>query len=277
MKFGAFEISTHTHDRFRLDGGSMFGAVPKNLWSKLIAVDAENCIPLVTRSLVLQTKDRTILVDVGCGDKWDEKRRAIFAIEHLPANNEILAPEKVTDVIITHMHFDHGGGISTKEAGTDKLTLTYPNAAVHIQKENLALAQKPNVRERASYLPENVLPLEEAELHIANGTEEILPDIFVHRSDGHTRGLQWLEIRTSEGTIAYPSDLIPTSRHLPLPYAMGYDMFVQTLLEEKAQFLDRAVKEDWVVVFEHDPTLAAARIGLNSRGHYSVREEVALN
>ena len=244
------------------------------LWSRLIAPDDENRIRLATRSLLIRADRRLFLVDLGCGDKWSDKLRRIFGVEPvapLPAGGD------VTDVILTHLHFDHAGGISRRTPGkTEEVEPCYPGARVHLQASNLQAAREPGPRERASYLKENLSVLERVPLELAHGGREIVPGLWVHPSDGHTRGLQWVEISGGGTTVAFPSDLIPTSRHLPLPYAMGYDMCVEKLLEEKEEFLRRAVAEDWIVVFVHDPDVPAARIKVDDRGHYAVREVVEL-
>jgi glyoxylase-like metal-dependent hydrolase (beta-lactamase superfamily II) len=214
-------------------------------------------------------------VDVGCGDKWSDKLRRIYGIE--PAGPLPGGPGSVTDVILTHLHFDHAGGISRRVPGDDgEVEACYPNARVHLQEANWEVARAPGPRERASYLAENVALLERTPPLLARGSAELAPGLWVHRSDGHTRGLQWVEVRGGGTTVAYPSDLIPTSRHLPIPYAMGYDLHVELLLEEKAELLRRAVAEDWIVVFVHDPDIPAARIKIDERGHYAVREAVEL-
>ena len=275
--FGRFALSLHDHGHYRLDGGAMFGSVPRTLWSGLIAPDESNRIRLATRSLLVRTGGRCFVMDVGCGDKWTEKLRRIFDVEPvrpLPLEGD---PPAATDVVLTHLHFDHAGGLSRYVPGSEgEVESCYPGARVHLQADNYDTARAPGPRERASYLRENILVLERSPLELARGSREIVPGLWVHRSDGHTRGLQWVEVRGGGATVAYPSDLIPTSRHLPLPYAMGYDMNVEKLLEEKAAFLSRAVAEDWIVVFVHDPDVPAARIKVDERGHYAVREIVEL-
>lgn len=272
--FGHFTVSIHDHGFYRLDGGAMFGSVPRTIWSGLIPPDGDNRIRLATNSLMVETGERRFLVDVGCGDKWSDKLRAIYGVE------PVVPPPgaaDVTDVILTHLHFDHAGGLSRRVGGSGpEVEPCYPGARVHLQEANLELGRAPGPRERASYLAENLAVLERTPPQLARGSTEIVPGLWVHRSDGHTRGLQWVEVRGGGTTIAYPSDLIPTSRHLPIPYVMGYDMHVELLLEEKTELLRRAVAGDWIVVFVHDPDVPAARIKVDARGHYAVREAVKL-
>ena len=274
MTLGRFALSVHDHGGYRLDGGAMFGTVPRVIWSGLIAPDEENRIRLATRSLLIRDDRRLFLVDVGCGDKWSDKLRRIFGVEPV---TPVPAAADVTDVILTHLHFDHAGGLSRRVPGReDEVEPCYPGARVQLQTSNYETAREPGPRERASYLKENLSVLDRVPLELARGRREIVPGLWVHPSDGHTRGLQWIEVRGGGATVAFPSDLIPTSRHLPLPYAMGYDMNVEKLLEEKHEFLRRAVAEDWIVVFVHDPDIPAARIKLDDRGHYAVREVVEI-
>jgi len=273
--FEHFTVSIHDHGFYRLDGGAMFGTVPRVIWSGLIPPDADHRLRLATNSLIVETGGRRFLVDVGCGDKWSDKLRRIYGIE--PAGPLPGGPGSVTDVILTHLHFDHAGGLSRRVPGAgQEVEPCYPGARVHLQEANLEVARTPGPRERASYLAENLAVLERTPPALARGSAELVPGLWVHRSDGHTRGLQWVEVRGGGTTIAFPSDLIPTSRHLPVPYAMGYDMHVELLLEEKAEFLRRAVAGDWIVVFVHDPDVPAARIKVDERGHYAVREAVEL-
>ena len=275
MKLGRFTVTPIVFGSFRLDGGCMFGSVPKNLWSRTIGADDENCIPLVCRSLVIEDGPRTFLVDVGMGEKWGEKPRQLYGIK---SNSELARgykPELITDVILTHLHFDHAGGISYRDAAGD-LQLTYPNAQVHLQSANWAQAQNPSPKDKASYLMENIEPLKKARLVLYDGTTEIVPGLFLHRVDGHTAGQQWLEVVGEGERIFFPTDLIPTSHHLPLAYHMGYDVCAETLLREKLAFLERAHKEDAIVAFQHDSEVVAARVGVNERGQFCVRERVNL-
>lgn len=272
MKFGQFEVTTVTFGTFRLDGGAMFGSVPKNLWSKRISADAENCIPLAARCLHITTKDRQILVDLGLGDKWEDKQRQIFDIQNTPIQSLPFNPEHITDIVLTHLHFDHAGGIS-HWASQDKKEpiLTYQKARIYLQKANFENAKSPSLRERASYLPENVTVLESAALQLVDGSAEVLPGIWVHRVDGHTVGQQWIELVDGTRSIMYPTDLIPTSHHLALPFTMGYDICAATVMKEKEEFLQRALSRDALLVYEHDPLVAASAVTIDQRGHYSAK------
>jgi glyoxylase-like metal-dependent hydrolase (beta-lactamase superfamily II) len=273
MTFGRFEVSLVNHGFYRLDGGAMFGTVPKNIWSGLIPPDEENCIRLATRALLIGDGERLLIADLGSGDKWTEKQRAIYAIRHLPPAQAGFDPAAVTDIVLSHLHFDHAGGISRYGAGgTSDVELCFPRARVHLQADNLETARNPNPRERASYLKENVRILERADLRLTRGSEEIWPGIWVHQNNGHTRGQQWLEVKNGPDSIVFPADLIPTSCHLPLPYTMGFDISAETLLREKEEFLSRAVANRWTVVFCHDPEIPAGRVVQDDRGRYVLGE-----
>lgn len=277
MQFENFSLSTVVFGTFRLDGGAMFGSVPKNLWNQKIAADEENCIPLATRCLIIQDKDRKFLVDVGNGEKWGDKPRKIFKIRNYSFAELKFEPESITDIILTHLHFDHAGGISRYRTGsTTEVELVYPSARVFLQEANWKNARNPSLKERASYLPENVEILKDAKLELVRDEAEIYPGIFVHRVDGHTIGQQWIEVRGKERSVVFPTDLIPTSHHVPLAYHMGYDACASTLLQEKESFLSLAVERNWIVVFEHDPAVSAATIKRDERGGYMIGERVEI-
>lgn len=277
MRFGPFDLSAHDHGFFRLDGGSMFGTVPKAIWSKLAPPDDDNRILLAARSLVIRTAGRVLIVDAGLGDRWTEKQRRIYDIRPCGDGDPAFDPAEVTDVILTHLHFDHARGIFREIPGAEgKVGLRYPDARIYVQAANYENAQEPNARERASYIAEDVARLARARLVLTSGSQEILPGLWVHRGDGHTRGHQWVEIKGEGMSLACPSDIVPTSRHLPLPYLMGYDICAASLLEEKEALLSRAVAEGWILFFGHDPDVSAGRIARDERGHYALGEVVTL-
>ena len=274
MKIGAFTISEVIFGHFRLDGGCMFGSVPKNLWSKSIAGDPENCIHLACRSLLIDVGSKRFLVDVGMGEKWSDKQRQIYGIKNTAKESWGFDPKSVTDVILTHLHFDHAGGI-TSPTSDGSVALSFPDATIHLQKANWEQANNPTLKDRASYLPENVKPLASAKLTLYEGTSEIVPGIIVHRVDGHTRGQQWIEITDGTNKVFFATDLIPTAHHVPLAYHMGYDVCAETLLVEKQKFLERARTENALLCFQHDADTAAVRVILNERGQYSGKDGVA--
>lgn len=276
IRCGEFQITLHNFGFLRLDGGAMFGSVPKNIWEKRITADNENCIRLATRSMLIRHKDRVFLTDVGMGDKWNDKQRQIFAVQNTPISELGFDRSSVTDIILTHLHFDHAGGISRFKPGSSDLELVYPNAQVYLQKDNLENAQSPSLRERASYLVENVRVLEKAKLNLITGDVEIYPGIWVHQVNGHTVGQQWIEVRSGNESIVYPTDLVPTSHHLPIPFNMGYDICADTVMKEKEHFASYVMKRDALIVFQHDEKVAAARIEKDAKGHYAVRPGTTL-
>jgi glyoxylase-like metal-dependent hydrolase (beta-lactamase superfamily II) len=278
MKLGPFDISVYNHGYFRLDGGAMFGTVPRTIWSKLAPPDEENRILLAARSLVIREGERVFMIDAGMGDRWTEKLRRIYDIQ-LPVEAEGgLDPESVTDIILTHLHFDHARGIFRARPGTEnEVDLRFPNARVYLQAANYENAKSPNARERASYIAEDVKLLERTRLVLTSGSQELYPGIWVHGTNGHTRGHQWIEVKGDGLSLAFPADMVPTSRHLPLPYLMGYDISAETLLQEKDGLLDQAVAERWILVFGHDPDVPAGWITRDEKGHYSLEEAIALS
>ncbi len=277
MKFGPFDIASVTFGTFRLDGGAVFGTVPRTIWSKLLPPDDDNRVLFAARSLVIRTGDRTILVDAGMGDRWPEKLRRIYDIQAGKDDGPGLDPASVTDVVLTHLHFDHARGLFRARTGDESaVDLRYPEARVHVQTANYETAKAPNARERASYIAEDTKLLGRARLVLTSGSQEILPGVWVHETNGHTRGHQWVEVKADGRSLAFPSDIVPTSRHLPLPYLMGFDISAETLLVEKDALLARAVEEGWILVFCHDPDVAAGRVGRDEKGHYALMEPVAL-
>ena len=274
--FGQYKVALTVFGYFRLDGGAMFGSVPKNLWNKRLPGDEENCIRLASRSLLIRHEKRLFLVDVGPGEKWSEKQRKIFRINNTPISELGFTRGEITDVILTHLHFDHAGGISYFEADSRSLALTYPKAAHHLQRANLENTQQPNLRERGSYFPENVTVLERAKLNLLDGSSEIYPGIEVRRYDGHSKGQQIVAVSSGKEELLFVTDLIPTAHHLPVPYNMGYDICAETVLREKEEILSKAVERNAIVVFQHDPEIGAARVGRDDKGHYCVREAVPI-
>ena len=261
-----YTVESVLPDIFRLDGGAMFGAVPKALWERRIPSDERNRIQLACRILHLTGYGKEILIDLGCGTKWNDKDRDIFAVEPKTKPVHELFPG-TTDVILTHLHFDHAGGISYNSPG---LMLSFPRAAHYLPKKNLEHARNPGPRERASYLRENIEVLDHAKLNLTTNGSTILPFITAFEVNGHTHGLQWLLIGQAPGAIAYPADLIPTAHHVSIPYVMGYDLCAETTMREKHAFLERAVQENWIVVFEHDIDTPAATIRKDEKGQFTV-------
>jgi glyoxylase-like metal-dependent hydrolase (beta-lactamase superfamily II) len=272
MKIGPYDVCSLETGRFALDGGAMFGVVPKALWEQRIPADDRNRIPLALRTMLIRAGDRTILVDTGMGRKWDQKRADLYGLDHASHDLERslaergLAPEDVTDVFLTHLHFDHAGG-ATKRLEDGTVAPAFPRARYHLQRSNLELARSPSEKDRASYLEENFGPLLAAgclELH--DGPGEFAPGIEVLVSDGHTTGMQLPRVHGPEGSVLYCADLVPTAAHVAVPWIMAYDNHPLTVMAEKKQILGRAADEGWILLLEHDPSGPAVRVAATDKG-----------
>jgi len=278
MKSGALEIFAPNTGMFKLDGGAMFGSVPKTLWEKAIPPDEFNRIPMALRILVVKDSatKRNFLIDTGIGHKWTEKLEKIYAIDHSKDTLDQalkacgLSKVDITDVILTHLHFDHAGGATEFDA-QKRIVPTFPNATFYIQKDNFDWATRPNSREVASYLAENFQPLVDAKkLVVCDGVEGFEnaikhPAFSVRLSYGHTIGLQCPLITIGDQKFFYPSDLIPTSSHIPVPWVMGYDIHVIKILDEKEEILKEALRDNWIMVYEHDPLIPATRVAKGAK------------
>ena len=270
MQIGPYIATSIETGRFRLDGGAMFGTVPKVLWEKAHPADEKNRIELAARCLLLEGFNRRILVDTGLGDKWDAKHREMFAIETVQGGvaGALAArgtdPATITDVVLTHLHFDHAGG-ATKTAADGTIEPAFPHARYHLQKRNLEWAQKPNDREAASYRAENFDALVAADvLELHEGSRELYPGLFLVVADGHTEALQMVRVigPGEEGEaeeLWYPADMIPTSSHVPAAWVMGYDISALRCLEEKKALLSEIAGRNAWLFYEHDPVFAASR------------------
>ncbi len=271
MTFGSYSIHTLETGRFRLDGGAMFGVVPKTLWSRSNPADDLNRIDMTMRSLLVRGGDRIVLVDTGVGRKLHDKQMAMYDIAfhehelvHALARLDI-TPEQVTDVILTHAHFDHIGGCTVREG--DELRLQFPNAVHYLQREHWEWALKPSERDRASFLPENYLPIGEAgRLQLVNGNETLFPDLHLECVHGHTFAQQLVRIVDGDRSLLYCGDLIPMRAHVPAPWIMGYDLQPLVTLREKIDAMRRAAAHRDILVFEHDAFTEAATITETERG-----------
>jgi len=249
---------------FWLDGGSMFGSVPKPLWAKLQPPDERNRIRLAMRCMLLRGHGRTVLVDDGLGDKFPPKLVDIYRVEPDASTLESslagfgLGVGDVTDVVLTHLHFDHAAGSTKLERGV--LVPRLPNASYHVQRRNLDNARHPNPRERAYYMPENFEPLVQAGvLDTWDGPGAPWPGFEIVTADGHTRGQQLVRVHGPEGAAYFVADLVPTASHVRVPFVMGYDVAAIETMEEKRALLGRAATEHAWILLEHDPNVAWAR------------------
>jgi glyoxylase-like metal-dependent hydrolase (beta-lactamase superfamily II) len=262
MYLGDIEIRYLDGGSFRLDGGAMFGVVPKVFWDKKSPPDEKNRIHLRANSLLVRAHGKTIIIETGNGTKWDAKQRGIYAIQEGDPLVDSLAahgvqPRDVDLVINTHLHFDHAGGNTRIENG--RAVPTFPRARYVVQRTELAHAAFPSERDRASYFPDNFLPITEAGLwDLTDGDQEILPGINAARIPGHNADIQAMVLTGGGKTLAFVADLLPTRHHIPLPWIMAYDLYPMQTLETKRSWVPRMARENWIVVFGHDPEIAAA-------------------
>jgi glyoxylase-like metal-dependent hydrolase (beta-lactamase superfamily II) len=275
MKIGPYTLHEINAGRLSLDGGAMFGIVPKPLWERRIPADDRNRIPLATRCLLLEGDGRVVLIDNGVGDTYDEKFADIYAVDQ--SSEELhgslaaagFEAADVTDVILTHLHFDHCGGSTTRDAD-GALRLAFPNATHWVQRAHWDWAHI-SPREGASFLSENLGPIEASgQLRLVDGPGDVLPGIEALVVDGHTRGQQLLKVSDGERTLLYAADLLPTAAHVPLLWVMAYDVAPLDTLAEKERVLEEAAREGWIVYFEHDTETATARIEHGERGFQAV-------
>lgn len=258
----------------KLDGGAMFGVVPKPLWEKRIPADERNRIPLAMRCLLVETPDALVLIDNGAGNKENEKFINIYGLENRSSDatlyptilEEAIAaagfkPDDVDIMLDTHLHFDHAGG-NTHVDADGQVRLSFPRARYIVQKGEYEYAHWKNERIQASYLKHNFEPVKEAgKLELVEGDVDIVQGISVMRTPGHTPHHQSVLIQSAGQTAIFLADVMPTSAHLPLPWIMGYDVEPLVTLESKRAIVKRAQDEDWLLIFEHDPTVAWGRIG----------------
>jgi len=261
LKFGKFDVDIVSDGNFWLDGGAMFGVVPRILWEKKTTPDDKNRIRLGLNCLLVGTGSHKVLIDTGCGEKYTEKELRIYRIERdltLPGQLARLglATDDIDIVINTHFHFDHCGGNTCYNGNL--VVPTFPKAVYLVRQDEHHDATHPNERSAASYFEPNWAVLQErGMLRLIERDEEIVPGITVLHTPGHTRGHQSVLIESEGRSLLFMADLCPTSAHIPLPWIMAYDLYPMTSLEVRRDIYKRAMAGNWLLFFEHDPDLPA--------------------
>jgi glyoxylase-like metal-dependent hydrolase (beta-lactamase superfamily II) len=271
VKIGSYEIHSIENGRFALDGGAMFGVVPWVFWSKTNPPDSRNRITLAARCLLLIGNGKVILIDNGNGTKWSDKLKDIYRLDtsEFTLEKSLLkygvAPHDVTDVILTHLHFDHCGGSTKHENG--KIVPVFPNALYYVQREQWNLSQHPTDKDRGSFMNDDFTVLDErGMLTFVEGEKELFPGISMVVCHGHTSAQQLPLISGGGTTLFFCCDLVPTVSHIPFPYIMGYDVRPLVTLEEKKRILSHAEKERWLLFLEHDPEKEVVALKQTEKG-----------
>jgi glyoxylase-like metal-dependent hydrolase (beta-lactamase superfamily II) len=264
MLLGAFQIHSLSDGYFRLDGGAMFGVIPKPLWERRTVPDERNRILMSMRPMLIRTPAHNVLIDAGVGEKMTAKDADIYGFDRRESLDRSLAAVGLTaddiDVVIaSHLHFDHAGGFTTMVDGRPRPR--FRRARYIVRRGEWEDATHPHERNRASYLFQNYVPLQEAGvLDLHEDDEELLPGITARRTGGHTMHHQLLTVEDAGRTVVFAADLLPTTAHLDLPWIMGYDLYPMDTLAYKRQFLREAIEREYVIFFEHDPTTIAGVI-----------------
>jgi len=265
MKLGSIEFHILNDGTFRLDGGAMFGVIPKPMWERVVTPDERNRITLTMNSLLIRTAAQWILVETGAGDKWDDKRRDIYAFEGAPRLPAQLAarglePEQIDIVVNTHLHFDHCGW-NTRIVNHQAVP-TFPNARYFVHRGELEHARHSTERDRVSYLADNFEPMAQSGQWqlVEDERCEIVPGVELVVLAGHTNDMMGVRLSSGGQTAIFLSDLVPMTSHLPLPWIMGFDSYPLTTLENKKKWLPQIVREGWLALFCHDGKTPAARL-----------------
>jgi len=279
VKFGELEFHIINAGHVLLDGGAMFGVIPKPMWEKKAPADARNRITLAMNCLLIHTGGKNILIETGVGDKMNPKLREIYGVDGPYLDQGLqdrgLTPADIDIVVNTHLHFDHCGGNTRVEK--DKVVPAFPNARYLVHRGEYEHALKPTERDRASYIPENYAPVESArKWQLLDGdTSEVLPGVDLVRLPGHTANMFGVKLTGGGQTAFLFADLVPMTAHLPLPWIMGYDLYPMITLENKKRWIPEVVREGWLALFSHDPRVPAAH--LRERDHQWEAEPVTID
>jgi glyoxylase-like metal-dependent hydrolase (beta-lactamase superfamily II) len=266
MKFGDYRVEVIPDCEFRLDGGAMFGVVPRNLWSKGCPPDEQNRIRMNMNCLFIEAREERILIDTGIGDKWPDKHRTMYGIDRKRSFDESLhaiagvGSEEITIVINTHLHFDHAGG-NTKADEAGKAIAAFPNARYFVSRAEYEHAEAPSERDRASYLPDNWRPLKETgQLEFKEAEYEVVPGLRIETHAGHNRSMQCARLEQGSHTLFGFADLVPMRAHVPFAWIMGFDLYPVETLAAKKKLIPQAAREGWTCLFYHDPDQPLGRI-----------------
>ena len=266
MHLGDYQVEILQDTEFRLDGGAMFGVVPRKLWARECPPDDENRIRMNMNCVFIDTGAEKVLIETGIGDKWTEKQASMYGIDRIRPLGETLATrtgvtaDEITIVVNTHLHFDHAGG-NTKPDAEGKPVPSFPNARYFVSRAELEHADGPTERDRASYLPENWRPLvESGQLEAKDSDYEVVPGLRMETIAGHNRSMQCWRLERDGKTMFGFADLIPMRAHLRLPWIMGYDLYPIETLEAKKRLLPQAARENWICMFYHDPDEPLCRL-----------------
>ncbi len=281
MKIGKYDLYSVETSEFGLDGGAMFGIIPKPVWEKKVSADELNRVNMVTRSLLLVSDEKKILIDTGNGTKWEEKYKQIYDINTDQYNIEKslgkygFSSEQITDVICTHMHFDHIGGNTKIKSG--KVVPTFPNAKYWISEENWNLANHPSQKDAGSFIEHDWKVLAENQMiEIIDGREPFIEGIETFVTHGHTPGLLHPVVSDGSNKLFYGADIFPMVAHIPIPWVMAYDVQPVVTMEEKQKLLQKMEREDWILFFEHDPHIQACTVHKDGK-HYKLNKEIKIS
>ena len=257
LKLGGKEVYSIIENSFKIDGGAMFGVVPRIIWERLMVPDERNMITLDLNLLLVKSNGKNILIDTGMGNTLNEKQKKIYGVEkESNLENSLsdigLTTESIDFVILSHLHFDHAGGIVGLNSKGEKVP-RFPKAKYIIQSEEWKYALQPDERTKATYSVENFRALEElGEINLVSGEKEIVPGIKVKLTGGHTKGQQVVFIQGGGETIVYPSDIIPTVSHLRVPYVAGVDIYPLEVMETKRKLINECLQNNWMIAFDHE-------------------------
>ena len=281
MKIGKYDLYSVETSEFGLDGGAMFGIIPKPVWEKKVSADELNRVNMVTRSLLLVSDEKKILIDTGNGTKWEEKYKKIYDINTDQYNIEKslgkygFSSEQITDVICTHMHFDHIGGNTKIKSG--EVVPTFPNAKYWISEENWKLANHPSQKDAGSFIEHDWKVLAENQMiEIIDGREPFIEGIDTIVTHGHTPGLLHPIVSDGSNKLFYGADIFPMVAHIPIPWVMAYDVQPVVTMEEKQKLLQKMEREDWILFFEHDPHVQACTVHKDGK-HFKLNKRIQIS